>query len=182
MRRKGLDEPPSHKRALESEYGSSLRHYTLDAIDWNAAVLEVVRALHPVPVYPSHRLKDGAAKTHGRRVQGEATDTEAWRREGIQRLNEELSRYCKLPEGQTRWECPEMISKGEHDHNQSRKLFSLLTFSQCSTMLSLLRDRMRYSSRESLFRSPTLLEVTLDRSIYHRHRIVHTLFLISLCL
>ena len=79
--------------------------------------MEVVQRLHPVPVYPLHRLRKGAPGSSGRKVQGRAADAEAIRRESIREANEELSRYYKLPEGRKEWRCPDLIFQGKHDYD-----------------------------------------------------------------
>ena len=85
-------------------------------IDRNVVALEVVESLRPTPVYPLHRLKNGARGATGRQVMGGAADNEAGRREGIREAYEELSRYYKLPEGQVEWGCPDLLLQGEHDY------------------------------------------------------------------
>lgn len=91
----------------------------LDLIDSDAVALEVVQALRPVPVYPSPKLKKGTIHGRGTKVRSRAATAEARRRDGIRTVNEELSKYYELPDDRTEWECPELLSKGKHDHVRS---------------------------------------------------------------
>ena len=51
-------------------------------------------------------------------VTKKTTKAERERRKGTRELNEELSRYYALEEGEHEWECPHLLLKGKHgrDH------------------------------------------------------------------
>lgn len=81
----------------------------------NAVALGVVRTIN-TPVYPAPRL---SGTHHSRTATGErGPDLKYQRRKRIRRLNEELSRYYVLPEGQVEWACCGLLSKGEHNCDQ----------------------------------------------------------------
>ena len=112
--------------------------------------------LRPFPVYPSHQLREGTAATRGRKTRNGAADAEAERRGVIRGINEEISRYYKLPPGQTKWCCSELISEGKRDQDHSQEQFPLLAFCSAQGFRASLEDRR--CSHEFLFRSPTSWE------------------------
>lgn len=69
------------------------------------------------PEYDAPRLTRGNGT---RTAQGKkAPDAEHRRRRGTRELNEELSRYYRLPANQEEWRRPELVVKGEHDCDRS---------------------------------------------------------------
>ena len=80
----------------------------LGLIDCNAVALGVVRAINPV-IYSVPRLTS---------IDEKDPDSEHVKRRRMRRLNEELSGYYVLPEGEVEWACSRLLSKGEHDCGQ----------------------------------------------------------------
>ena len=80
----------------------------LGLIDCDAVALDVVRAINPA-IYSVPRLAS---------IDEKDPDSEHGRRRRMHRLNEELSRYYVLPEGEVEWVCSGLLSKGEHDCGQ----------------------------------------------------------------
>jgi hypothetical protein len=67
-------------------------------------------------VYPEPRLLKGGCK---RTAEGTKAADERRRRKGTRGLNQELSRYYLLAEGQETWGCPELLLKGKHGYDHS---------------------------------------------------------------
>ena len=81
-------------------------------IDRNTVALEVVETIR-VQVYSEPQLLKGRGErtAMGRRD----PDAEHRRRKGTRGVNEELSQYYLLAEGQEAWGCPELLLKGKHE-------------------------------------------------------------------
>jgi hypothetical protein len=87
----------------------------LGLIDCNAVALGIV-STSKLPACQAPRL---AAAYRRRTAAGErGPDSEYQRRRRIRRLNEQLSRYYVLPEGDVEWTCPGLLSRGEHNYAQ----------------------------------------------------------------
>lgn len=71
--------------------------------------------LRPIPVYANPRLrKGGPPKAQGVKHQSRSAISECKRRDDTRRINEELSRYYKLPQGWAEWACTDLILEGKH--------------------------------------------------------------------
>jgi hypothetical protein len=91
----------------------------VDLIGLDAAALEVIKVLHPIPVYTSHKLKKGSSNGVTAKARSRAATSEAKRRDEIRERNEELSMYYELPDDRTEWECPELLTRGKRDRVRS---------------------------------------------------------------
>ena len=80
-------------------------------IDRNAVALEVVETIR-VRVYSEPQLLKGRGERTAMGRKG--PDAEDRRRKGTRGVNEELSQYYLLAEGQEAWGCPELLLKGKH--------------------------------------------------------------------
>ena len=90
-----------------------------DPIDWNVVALGAIEMLYPAPASnePSLIKCDDGQKVWGER--NTEAERENRRRKGIRALNEEISKFYELPEGQLTWKCPRLLSEGEHGSDHS---------------------------------------------------------------
>ena len=91
-----------------------------DLIDLYAVAREVVKSLHPTPVYTVSRLK----KVMSRKVQDEKAPSQNAANETIRRMqhraiHEELSMYYVLPEDCREFSSSDIMERGEHDRSNS---------------------------------------------------------------
>ena len=88
----------------------------LGLIDRNAVVLETVRKsnllVSQAPRLATHNYRRTAAGEMG-------PDMDYQRRRRVRKLNEELSMYYALPEGEVEWTRHKLLSRGEHNYGQS---------------------------------------------------------------
>ena len=86
-----------------------------DPTDWNTVALEVVRTLHPIPVYSEPQLKKAMSyKAQDAYKLNKPAVKETKRRKDIQLISEELSRYYQLPQGWWGWGCSSLLEEGKH--------------------------------------------------------------------
>lgn len=88
----------------------------LGLIDCNAVALGIVRTNNSL-ASQAPRL---ASASHRRTAAGErGPDLECERRRRVRGLNEELSKYYVLPEGEEKWTCRGLLSRSEYNYGQS---------------------------------------------------------------
>ena len=84
-----------------------------DLTDRNAVALEVVRMLHPIPVYAQPQLRRGPHHSQGANL-NEPVGKVKKRRRDTRLINEELSRYYQVPPEWSGWECRSLLKKGKY--------------------------------------------------------------------
>jgi len=89
-----------------------------DLIYWDTVALEAVSTIR-MPVYSEPRLITG--KGIRTKEGSKGPDDEHERRKGTRGLNQELSKYYKLPGKRAAWGSPELLVKGKlsRDHLSS---------------------------------------------------------------
>lgn len=90
-----------------------------DLIDWNTVALVAIKMLYPVPASNEHSLSKRDDGQKGQNERNIEAVRESRRRNGIRVLNEEISKFYELPEGELAWACPKLLSRGEYGSDHS---------------------------------------------------------------
>lgn len=115
----------------------------VDLTGRNEVALEVIQERHQTPVYSGPRLRGvSRIEAPSQNIRKRATVTEAKTRGMIRGLNEEISRYFKVPEGRREWTSQQLLSRGKYHRGRRSDILPYLYF---------LSDPIRRISRGAIY-------------------------------